>query len=150
MYEVQNRSIDEHEQFSFQVERSNLRWLYNANLDFVTERVRVNEVENAADIGSLKGAIFKRKLLSEERLKSLGAFGLAGVLGTYSVPLGLMVGPTLPAVGIAASLLYGISHFSENNYINSIKVIKEGEHAGLLNINVAKSPFVSHDIIASP
>lgn len=31
LYEIQNRSIDEHEAFSFQIERENLKWLYNAN-----------------------------------------------------------------------------------------------------------------------
>ena len=28
LYEVQNRSVNEHELFSFEVERNNLRWLY--------------------------------------------------------------------------------------------------------------------------
>ena len=28
MYEVQNRSIDEHDQFSTKLERQNLKWLY--------------------------------------------------------------------------------------------------------------------------
>ena len=28
MYEVQNRSIDEHDTFSLKLERQNLRWLY--------------------------------------------------------------------------------------------------------------------------
>lgn len=35
MYEVQNRSIDEHEEFSMAMERKNLRWLYDANIDYV-------------------------------------------------------------------------------------------------------------------
>lgn len=35
MYEVQNRSIHEHELFSFNIDRENLHWLYNANMDFV-------------------------------------------------------------------------------------------------------------------
>jgi hypothetical protein len=30
LYEVQNRSVEEHEAFSFQIERENLKWLYNA------------------------------------------------------------------------------------------------------------------------
>ena len=37
MYEVQNRSIDEHDTFSTKLERQNLRWLYRANLDYVGE-----------------------------------------------------------------------------------------------------------------
>lgn len=35
MYEVQNRSIFEHELYSFGVERNHLNWLYQANLKFV-------------------------------------------------------------------------------------------------------------------
>ena len=37
MYEVQNRSIYEHEHLSMGIERRNLKWLYNANLDYVNE-----------------------------------------------------------------------------------------------------------------
>ena len=42
MYEVQNRSIDEHEEFSMTLERQNLRWLYQANLDYIGEMQRVS------------------------------------------------------------------------------------------------------------
>jgi len=35
MYEVQNRSIDEHEEFSMQMERKSLPWLYEANSDYI-------------------------------------------------------------------------------------------------------------------
>lgn len=79
MYEVQNRSAAEHETLSFRVERNNLMWLYNANLDFCEEISRVNKLENMADIGSLGGAVYKRKLLSPNRLKGLASFAMAGV-----------------------------------------------------------------------
>ena len=39
---------------------------------------------------------------------------------------------------------------NEVNYVNEIRVINEGEHAGHLKLKIAKSPFVSHDIIACP
>ena len=42
MYEVQNRSVNEHELFSFEVERKNLTWLYRANADFIQEMHRVD------------------------------------------------------------------------------------------------------------
>lgn len=51
MYEVQNRSIDEHEQFSLKLERQNLNWLYKANVDFITEMDRVNFFEKLVDHG---------------------------------------------------------------------------------------------------
>jgi hypothetical protein len=41
MYEVQNRSVSEHELFSFEVERHNLKWVYQANVDFVQEQTKV-------------------------------------------------------------------------------------------------------------
>lgn len=31
MYEVQNRSVHEHELYSFEIERENISWLYAAN-----------------------------------------------------------------------------------------------------------------------
>ena len=37
MYEIQNRSIHEHELYSFNIERRNLKWLYQANLNFIQE-----------------------------------------------------------------------------------------------------------------
>ena len=36
MYEIYNRSVWEHEMFSFNIERENLKYIYNANIDFVT------------------------------------------------------------------------------------------------------------------
>jgi len=37
MYEVKHRSVWEHEQFSMLVERRNLKWLQDANRDFIME-----------------------------------------------------------------------------------------------------------------
>lgn len=59
MYEVQNRSIYEHERFSMGVERKNLKWLYNANIDYVDEIRLINEFDNMVEHGQLKGAVFK-------------------------------------------------------------------------------------------
>lgn len=150
MYEVQNRSAEEHDALSFRIERSNLKWLYNANLDFVEEMVRVNKVEQAADIGSLKGAVFKRKLFTPNRLKALGSFGLAAVGYSKLVALQLLLGPTLPAVGIAGLALYGIGMTAERNFINTIRVVQEGEHAGFLQIAIQKSPIVTTEVFVHP
>jgi len=83
-------------------------WLYNANLDFCEEICRVNRLENMADIGSLNGAVYKRKLLSPNRLKGLASFAMAGLTWYNLLPLTLLVGQTVPAIGIAAALFYGI------------------------------------------
>jgi hypothetical protein len=53
LYEVQNRSVWEHEEFSFKVERRNLRWLFDASQDYIQEIDRINYLENMADHGSL-------------------------------------------------------------------------------------------------
>jgi hypothetical protein len=37
MYEVQNRSVHEHELYSFEIERQNVKWLYQANLTYIEE-----------------------------------------------------------------------------------------------------------------
>ena len=108
MYEVSNRSADEHEAFTFKVERSNLTWLYSANLDFIEQKSIVNFLETRVDCGKLKGAVFKRKMMSDNRVKAVSAFGAAGLAWLNLMPLTLMMGPTIPAVGMAASLLYGM------------------------------------------
>lgn len=51
MYEVQNRSIDEHDNFSNKLERQNLRWLYQANLDYIGEVQRVGSLDALVDHG---------------------------------------------------------------------------------------------------
>ena len=64
LYEVQNRSAEEHEAFSFQIERENLKWLYNAKQDFAKEMDRANALEDLNAHANLKGKIFKRKTMS--------------------------------------------------------------------------------------
>ena len=103
-----------------------------------------------ADIGSLKGSVFKKKLMSANRLKGVGSFGLAGFAWANLVPLSLMVGPTLPAVGIACTALYGIIQFNEVDNINEIKVVRDGDHAGMLELTINVSPFRSSKIYAQP
>ena len=42
MYEVQNRSVSEHELFSFKIDRTNLRWLSYANQEYINALNRVD------------------------------------------------------------------------------------------------------------
>ncbi len=37
LYEVSNRSVHEHELYSFNIERENLKWLYQANVSYINE-----------------------------------------------------------------------------------------------------------------
>lgn len=148
MYEVQNRSVDEHQNFSFSIERDNLRWLYQANLDFCDEMTRVNRLEQMADHGDLKGSVFKAKMMGPNRLKGLGSFFVASQLMANMSVFTALVGHTVPIVGVAGSVMYGISKFSEQKTIKEIKIVKDGEHKGKLEISVAASPFVTKKIIA--
>ena len=107
MYEVQNRSIDEHDEFSSKLERQNLKWLYDANLDFVAEMTRVNALDNRVEHGKLEGFVLKRKLMNPRRLKGVAAFGAAGMAYSNMAMLTLMMGPTVPMIGIVAASMYG-------------------------------------------
>ena len=113
MYEVQNRSIDEHDGFSLQLERQNLRWLYTANLDFIGEMKRVADLDNLVQHGALKGSIFKAKTLSAKRLQGLGFLTVAGFAYAHFGAMALMLGKTLPALGIAATAAMGARAFAD-------------------------------------
>lgn len=150
MYEVQNRSIYEHQQFSFGVERRNLKWLQQANTDFVQEMARVQLFETLADHGQLKGKAFKLKALNPRRLKGVSALGAAGFTWGHLVPLKLMFGPTAPLAFVSGSLLYGMFQLNENSVISAIEPINEGEFAGRVRVTIQESLFVSRSIIVEP
>lgn len=108
MYEVQNRSIDEHDQYSFGIERKNLKFLYKANLDFVQEMKRINNLDNLVAHGKLNGSIYKQSTLTNKRKK--GILALAGAIGAYSkmTALTMMVGSNVATLGIVAAAYYGM------------------------------------------
>lgn len=150
MYEVQNRSISEHEAFSLAIDRKNLKWLYQANLDFVGEMQRINHFDNLVEHGQLKGSVFRAKALSPRKLQSVAAFGAAIAAYTHLIPLTLMLGSTLPYVGIAGAIAHAARGLSESNYISRMDWVREGDHRNCLRIKVQTTPFVSHTIVASP
>lgn len=113
MYEVQNRSIDEHDAFSMTIERQNLKWLYKANLDYCSEVARVNFFDNLVNHGGLKGSIFRTKMLNSRRLYGLGSFAVAGGAYMHLATLSMMLGPTVPTLGIVASTIYGLKSLNE-------------------------------------
>ena len=142
MYEVRHRSVWEHEQFSLNVERRNLKMLYEANLDFNSEMNRVDQFEQMADHVSLKGKVFKMKTLSPARLRGIAAFGLSFYSYSNLTAISLMTGPTLPLLGIAAGVFYGMRAFNEREVVSSIESLDNGQ----LKITILKSPFVSYSI----
>lgn len=58
------------------------------------------------------------------------------------------LGPTVTPILGAASLIYGLNKFSDANAIDAIEVIESGDHQGQLKLTVAKSPFVTREIVA--
>ena len=142
MYEVRHRSVWEHEQFSLNVERRNLKMLYEANLDFNSEMNRVDQFEQMADHVSLKGKVFKMKTLSPTRLRGIAAFGFSFYAYSNLTAITLMTGPTLPILAIATAAFYGMRVFNERDVVSSIESLENGQ----LRITILKSPFVSHSI----
>ena len=148
MYEVQNRSVNEHELFSFEVERNNLHWLYNANMDFVQEMHKVDQNDQLADYSRLgKDEVFRRRALSPRRFKGLGAFATSWAMYSYAPYFAMYFGATFPVLGAVCAGLYGMLQFSESQIVNSIKIIKEQENYGKLLITVGDSAFTSSEII---
>ena len=149
IYEIQNRSQEEHEAFSFHIERQNLKWLWNSNLDFLRELDRQNALIDKYAHANLKGKIFKRKSMDPYKLKGLGYFGVSALAySKYSI-LALHFGQTLPMLGVIGTALAGMTNFNESSKINSIEWIKEGEHQGKLKFNVSTGPFTSKDLIVA-
>ena len=97
---------------------------------------RVNFLDHLVNHGSLKGSIFKSKMLSARRLKGLGAFGAATGAYMHLHSLSMLMGPVAPMFGIVAATMYGARAFAESNMISSIDYIKEGEFKGLLRVSV--------------
>ena len=148
MYEVQNRSVEEHELYSFNIERENLQFLSNAHNTYLAEMRRLNDIEDLRAHANLGDAIFKRKPLAWDRFTGLGYFGAAGLTYAYFPLVAGYLGSNLTMLGMTGTTLYGMATFSENNVVNSITLIRDGEFQGKLKINVSNSLISSRDIIA--
>jgi len=150
MYEVQNRSIDEHDNFSNKLERQNLRWLYQANLDYIGEVQRVSSLDALVDHGQLKGSVFRAKMLNAQRMRGIGSLTLAGMLYSHMTALTMMMGPVLPVLSVVGTAMYGLRAFSQSGIISKIDYVTEGEFNGLLRATIQKSPLVSYTVILNP
>ena len=145
LYEVKNRSVSEHEAFSFEIQRENLKWLWNANQDFSREMERLNALEDLTAHANLGGAIFKRKAMSPARLYGVGCFGAAGVTYTNFHMFASVLGSSATLFGITAASIAGMINLNEKNVINSIHFVE----GGALKINVSSNAFASRDIIVN-
>lgn len=146
LYEIQNRSIDEHEAFSFDIERQNLKWIYNAREDFSKELDRANAVGDLESHVNLGGAVFKRKLLDPSRVHGLGYFGLAGFTYSMFPHVALMLGPTMTTALMTGASLGGMFKLNDRGTVNSIRL---GENSGDIEFNVSTSPFTSKSLVAN-
>jgi len=128
MYEVKNRSVYEHELYSFNIERENLKVLYQANMKFIEDISRQEMLSQLADYSSLKGAVFKRRVLSPKRLRGVGALVASWKIYAYLPYLAVYLGSTVPLVTACAAGLYGMLAFADSETINEIRVIDSGEN----------------------
>jgi hypothetical protein len=148
MYEIQNRSVEDHELYSFNIERENLQVLSNAHKTYLSEMRRLNDIEDLRAHANLGDAIFKRKPLAWDRYTGLGYFGAAGLTYAYFPLVAGFLGSNLTMIGMTGATLYGMATFTETNVVNSISLIRDGEHQGKLKINVSNSLISSRNIIA--
>lgn len=147
MYQVKNRSVHEHNLFSFQVTRDNLRWLYKANTTYHIETIEQDLQLQAYNNSRLKGAVYKRKTLSPLRVQGLGAFALSATIYSYLPYMAVYLGSTLPILSACAAGIYGLLAFSDSNMVNQIRIVQQGEHSGLLEVDVATTALVSRKIL---
>lgn len=99
--------------YSFDIQRDDLKWLSKANNDYILEKVRQDTLDQLVHASSLKGKIYKRRMLNPRRLKGLGALAASYGLYSYLPYIAVSAGPTLPVVAAALAGLYGMFAFSE-------------------------------------
>eukprot|EP00347_Sterkiella_histriomuscorum_P020859 403336193 len=148
MYQIQNRSVHEHELYSFKIDRENVRWLYRANDTFNQELQQIDAEDQAYDNSRLKGSIYRRKVLNPTRVKGLGAFAASYGIYSYLPYMAVYIGSTLPIFTAAVAGIYGMLAFSDTNTINVIDIVDSGDHQGKLQITVGVSALSSKKIIA--
>jgi len=95
-----------------------------------------------ADTGRLGGKVFKSKVMNEDRIWGLASLGFGGYLWSKFTCLSLMMGPLIPSVAVAGSLVYGMARFSDKNQISSIESLPNGE----LKITYCSAPLKSETI----
>lgn len=119
-------------------------------MDYIGEMQRVTHLDNLVEHGALKGSVFKKKMMSSNRIKGMAAFTFAGMTYANMAMITLMMGPTMPMLSIVGASMYGASLLNEKNQVSKIDYISEGEFAGFIRVTIQKSPFVSYNVIMNP
>ena len=147
-YEVRNRTTLEHDHYSTKIELSDLYHMVDSNDTHLAEIVRQNNIIRETSQLALKGAFYKRKLLSAEKIKGLVSMAVAGEIWWSYAYLAHSYGSSITQLAMVATTLFGISRFTETNYINSLEVLPEGhENAGKVKVVIALSPIVTREFL---
>lgn len=91
---------------------------------------RATNIEELANHKALNGLIFKRKTMNPRRLNGLGYFAASFGIWAYFPHIALTLGNNVTGLAFAATALRGAYQTLEQDVINSIGVVTEGEHAG--------------------
>ena len=155
LYEVRSRSASEHNEFSTQILDDELTHVYDAHRHHIATLIRDNHLDRIRQQQSLKGAFYKRKLMSPTRLKGLssGIFAISFYLyNPYLWPYfaGSYITAKLFTITPIAAAMYGVYNLSEQNMVHSIERLDSGVDEGKVKISIAVSPLVNRDIIADP
>lgn len=145
MYEVQHRSREEHELYSFNLDRKNLAHSYKANLLHIENQIVQKQSQEVANLKTLNGALFKAHFLNPSRFYGL----LSGAAALYAwqkfAVLAHSTSPLVMTVAIGALSLNFFKNFSQRNYVSAIKINKDG----LAEMTVQDTVFKSRTVQAS-
>ena len=101
-----------------------------------------DQVDEIIAASKLKGLIFKRHMLSQNKVQGMSLFGLAGITYAYFPYMGMHFGKTLSYLGMTSASVAGMLKLGERDFTNAISFTDEG----LLNVNVSTGPFTSKDL----
>lgn len=153
IYEVRSRSLSEHAEFSTEILENELTHVYGAHKHHLATMMRENHLERWIQQSNLKGAFYKRKLMSPQRVKGVGSWAFALGFYIYSPYLWPYFAVTaltakLHTITPIAAALYGVYNLSESNTVHAIERLSHGSDAGKIRLSIAVTPFITRDILA--
>uniref|UniRef100_A0A7S3MUH5 Uncharacterized protein n=2 Tax=Strombidium inclinatum TaxID=197538 RepID=A0A7S3MUH5_9SPIT len=131
------------------VERENLKWIYESSLAFQQDVQAQNDTQDLSDHATLKGAIFKAPTFKQNWVNGAAFFATSGLLYSYFPFVAAYLGYSLTSLATLGSSLAGLYSLQEKSAINSITIVKEGEHAGKLQFNISQTTLQSKDYVVS-
>lgn len=155
LYEVRARSVHEHAQFSTEIREDELTHVYAAHRHHLANLATDSYIDRVAQQLNLKGAFYRRKLMSPQKLRGLtsGLFALSiYAYNPYLWPYfasNFILAKLYSATPIAAALYSGYN-FYERDIVNSISRVDSGSDKGKVKLSISVYPFVTRDIIADP